>query len=56
MNRMCINYIPLNEVIEKNSGLIFIIKEYLSLFHKVKWLTIFDLVLAYWQILLIKRS
>ena len=36
MNRMCINYSFLNEVTEKDSGPIFIIKEYLSLFYEVK--------------------
>ena len=36
MNRMCINYAPLNEVTEKDSRPIPIIKEYLSLFHEVK--------------------
>ncbi len=56
MDRMCINYAPLNEVMEKNSRPIPIIKEYLSLFHGVKWLTILDLASAYWQILLTKRS
>ena len=53
---MCINYAPLNEVTEKDSGPIPIIKKYLLLFHKVKWLTVLDLASAYWQILLIKRS
>ncbi len=47
MDRMCINYAPLNEVTEKNSRPILIIKEYLSLFHGVKWLTVFDLASAY---------
>ncbi len=56
MDRMCINYIPLNEVTEKDSGPILIIKEYLSLFHGVKWLTVLNLASAYWQILLTKRS
>ena len=56
MDRMCINYTSLNEVTEKNNGSILIIKEYLSLFHRVKWLTILDLAFAYWQILLTKRS
>src|SRR6266540_3385246 len=56
MDRMCINYAPLNEVTEKDSGPIPIIKEYLSLFHEVKWLTVLDLASAYWQILLTKRS
>ncbi len=56
MDRMCINYIPLNEVTKKDSGPISIIKEYLSLFYEVKWLTVLDLVSAYWQILLSKRS
>src|SRR6266540_519348 len=56
MDRMCINYAPLNEVIEKDSGPILIIKEYLSLFYRVKWLTVLDLISAYWQILLTKRS
>jgi len=56
MDRMYINYASLNEIIEKNSRPIPIIKEYLLLFHKVKWLTILDLASAYWQILLIKRS
>src|SRR6266511_2440575 len=36
MDRLCINYAPLNEVTEKNSGPIPIIKEYLTLFHGVK--------------------
>ncbi len=36
MDRMCINYTPLNEVTEKDSGPIPIIKKYLSLFHGVK--------------------
>ncbi len=36
MDRMCINYAPLNEVIEKDSGPILIIKKYLSLFYGVK--------------------
>ena len=56
MDRMCINYAPFNEVTEKDSGLIPIIKEYLSLFYGVKWLIILDLASAYWQILLTKRS
>ncbi len=54
MDRMCINYASLNEVTKKDSRLISIIKEYLSLFHEVKWLTVLDLASAYWQILLIK--
>ena len=53
MDRMCINYAPLNEVTEKDSGPIPIIKEYLA---GVKWLTVLDLASAYWQILLTKRS
>ena len=53
---MCINYGPLNEVTEKDSGPIPIIKEYLALFHGVKWLTVLDLASAYWQILLTKKS
>ena len=56
MNRIYINYVSLNEITEKNSGPILIIKEYLSLFHRVKWLTILNLVSVYWQILLTKRS
>ena len=56
MDRMCINYASLNEVTEKDSGPIPIIKEYLSLFYGVKWLTVLDLASAYWQILLTKRS
>ncbi len=36
INRMCINYASLNEVTEKDSGPILIIKKYLSLFHEVK--------------------
>ncbi len=47
MDRICINYISLNEVIKKDSGPISIIKEYLSLFYEVKWLTVFNLALAY---------
>ena len=35
MDRMCINYAPLNEVTEKDSGPIPIIKEYLVLFYGV---------------------
>src|SRR6266540_3285308 len=56
IDRMCINYAPLNEVTEKDSGSIPIIKKYLSLFSGVQWLTILNLVSAYWQILLTKRS
>src|SRR6266542_1299694 len=56
MNRMCINYAPFNEVTKKDSRPIPIIKEYLSLFHGVKWLTVLDLASAYWQILLTKRN
>ena len=56
MDRMSINYTPLNKVTEKDSGPILIIKEYLSLFYEVKWLTVLDLASAYWQILLTKRS
>src|SRR6266511_4145231 len=56
IDKMCINYAPLNKVTEKDSGSIPIIKEYLSLFHGVKWLTVLDLASAYWQILLTKRS
>ncbi len=56
MDRICINYAPLNEVTEKDSRPIPIIKEYLSLFYGVKWLTVLDLASAYWQILLTKRS
>ncbi len=56
MNRMCINYAPFNEVTEKDSGPIPIIKEYLLLFHEIKWLIVLDLASAYWQILLTKRS
>ncbi len=47
MNRICINFVFLNEVTEKDSNLIPIIKEYLSLFHKVKWLIVLDLALTY---------
>ncbi len=36
MDKMCINYTLFNEVTEKNSGPIPIIKKYLSLFHGVK--------------------
>jgi len=56
MDRMCINYVSLNECTEKNSKPIPIIKKYLSLFYGVKWLTVFYLISAYWQILLTKRS
>jgi len=47
MDRICINYAPLNEVTEKNNRPIPIIKEYLLLFYEVKWLTVLDLTLAY---------
>ncbi len=56
MDRICINYASLNEVTEKDSGPILLIKKYLALFYGVKWLTILDLTSAYWQILLTKRS
>ncbi len=56
MDRICINYTPFNKVTEKDSELIPIIKEYLSLFYEIKWLTVLDLASAYWQILLTKRS
>ncbi len=47
MDRIYINYTLLNKETEKDSGSIPIIKEYLILFHGVKWLTILDLVSAY---------
>ncbi len=47
MNRICINYAPLNEVTKKDSEPIPIIKEYLSFFYGVKWLTVLDLAFAY---------
>ncbi len=47
IDRMCINYTPLNEVTEKDSKSIPIIKKYLSLFHGVKWLTVLNLASAY---------
>ena len=47
MDRICINYASLNKVTEKDSGLIPIIKKYLSLFYGVKWLTVLDLASAY---------
>ncbi len=47
IDRMCINYVPLNKVTEKDNEPILIIKEYLSLFYEVKWLTVFDLASAY---------
>jgi len=56
IDRMCINYASFNKVTEKDSGSIPIIKEYLSLFYGVKWLTVFNIASAYWQILLTKRS
>ncbi len=40
IDRMCINYSPLNKVTEKDNEPILIIKEYLSLFYEVKWLTV----------------
>jgi len=36
IDRMYINYTPLNKITEKDSGSISIIKEYLSLFHGIK--------------------
>ncbi len=56
MDRMCINYAPLNKITKKDNEPILIIKEYLSLFHGVQWLIVLDLASAYWQILLTKRS
>jgi|SRR6266498_914501 len=56
IDRMCINFASLNEVIEKDSRLIPIIKKYLLFFHEVKWIIVLDLAFTYWQILLIKRS
>ena len=47
MNRMYLNYTLLNEITEKDSKPILIIKEYLLLFYRVKWLTVFNLALAY---------
>jgi len=55
IDRMYINYASLNEITEKDSGPIPIIKKYLSLFYGIQWLTILDLASAYWQILLTKR-
>ena len=36
IDRICINYISLNEVMEKDSGPILIIKKYLLLFYEIK--------------------
>ncbi len=36
MDRICINYAPLNKITKKDSGSIPIIKEYLLLFYGVK--------------------
>ncbi len=47
MDRMCLNYIPLNKITEKNSEPILIIKEYLLLFYEVKWLIVLDLASIY---------
>ncbi len=47
INRICINFTPFNKVIEKDSDSILIIKKYLLLFYKVKWLTILNLVSTY---------
>ncbi len=56
IDRIYINFAFFNEIIEKNNNPISIIKKYLSLFYEVKWLTILDLALIYWQIFLTKRS
>ncbi len=47
IDRICINYTSFNKVIKKDNDSIPIIKEYLSLFYRIKWLIILDLVLAY---------
>ncbi len=36
IDRICINYAPFNKITEKDSRPIPIIKEYLSLFHRVQ--------------------
>src|SRR6266540_1806528 len=56
MNRLCINYAPLNKRIIPDRYPLSNINEMLSNFWRLKWFTVIDLALAYWQIQLRKKD
>ncbi len=56
MDRLCINYAPLNKRTIPDRYLLPNINEMLSTFWRSKWFTVIDLASAYWQIQLRKKD
>jgi len=56
MDRLCINYAPLNKCIIPDRYLLPNINEILSSFWRSKWFTVIDLASAYWQIQLREKD
>ncbi len=56
IDRLCINYAPLNKCIISDRYSLPNINEMLSSFWGSKWFTVIDLALAYWQIQLRKKD
>src|SRR6266498_319675 len=56
MDRLCINYAPLNKRTISDRYPLPNINEMLSSFWRSKWFTVIDLALAYWQIQLRKKD
>src|SRR6266511_1520862 len=56
MDRLCINYAPLNKITISDRYPLPNINETCSRFWKSKWFTSLDLALAYWQVLVRKKD
>ena len=56
MDRLCINYAPLNKCTISDRYPLPNINEMLSSFWRSKWFTVIDLTSAYWQIQLRKKD
>ena len=56
MDRLCINYAPLNKRTIPDRYPLLNINEMLSSFWRSKWFTVIDLTSAYWQIQLRKKD
>src|SRR6266498_3303816 len=56
MDRLCINYVPLNKVTIPDRYLLLNINETYSRFWKSRWFTSLDLASAYWQVLVRKKD
>ncbi len=56
MDRLCINYVPLNKVTIPDRYLLPNINETCSKFWKSRWFTSLDLASVYWQVLVRKKD